>query len=106
MKHVFILCIGLALSAASCKKKSYAPRYTAAYITGIDFRKCMCCGGPMITFSDTTEPYAAAYKIVRNNWEELGITDSTQFPVKVQILYKVDTASCDGKFITITALKK
>lgn len=60
----------------------------------------------MITFSDTTEPYAATYKLVRNNWEELGITDSTEFPLRVHILYTVDSASCDGKFITIKAIKK
>jgi hypothetical protein len=106
MKHVFILCIGLALSAASCKKKSYAPRYTAAYITGIDFRKCMCCGGPMITFSDTVTPYAASYKLITNNWEELGITDSTVYPVKVLITYTPDADRCNGQFITITGIKK
>lgn len=106
MRNLLIISLALFLSAASCRKKTYQAVYTPAIITGIDYRKCMCCGGPMITFSDTTTPYAATYKLVTNNWEELGITDSTVYPVKVFITYRPDADRCNGQFITITGIKK
>lgn len=99
---ISLLCLGM---TQSCKKKRYSPKFTDAIITGIDYRKCMCCGGPMITFTDDPAPYSSDFKLLSNSIEELGISNSTQFPIYVSVVWEEDTSRCKGYFIKLKAHK-
>ncbi len=59
-------------------------------ITGSDLRKCICCGGLMITFDSNPLPYAAPFKLIENA-EHLDIKPNDKFPLYVQIVWHTDT---------------
>lgn len=105
MKYYIITITAILLASvfsfASCKKKVYKPQFEDAIITGWDYRKCMCCGGLMITFANDPKPYSADFKLISNPNQDLGISDSTTFPMNVKVVWEKDTVRCSGQFIQI-----
>lgn len=85
---------------SACAKKTYTPQYQDAIITGMDYRKCACCGGLMITFSSDPVPYSADFKLISNRNSELGISDTDTFPIFVKTIWETDSTRC-GQFVKI-----
>lgn len=78
---------------------------TNAVITGVDYRKCACCGGLMITFTEDTVPYSATFYDIKDLPANAGITERSIFPMKVKVAYKKLNEAC-GNFVSITAIQK
>ncbi|MBS1533177.1 MAG: hypothetical protein JSU01_22955 [Bacteroidetes bacterium] len=84
-----ILAALLFLAFAGCKKNYFKPH--ALYdgvITGYDLRKCMspACGGLFITIKNDTSQYRTSQTL-----SQLGIDESSKFPIAVELNYKRDT---------------
>ena len=76
-------------------------------ITGYDMRACICCGGLMINFNGDTATYKDPYYLITNSSQQLGITDTTSFPIRMQVDWVPDTTICDGvDHIKITRFKR
>jgi hypothetical protein len=84
-----------------CRKD---PSLKSAVITGYDLRVCVCCGGLMLNFNGETEPYKGDFYLVDNKPSELGITETTKFPVYIDVAYN-HLEKCNGAYITITGFK-
>lgn len=67
-----------------------------AIITGFDARRCLCCGGFMVTFSDNPTPYEADYYQWRPTDEEqnFGVTHASHFPLRVKISFQPKASDC------------
>jgi hypothetical protein len=103
MKRVLLIILLISFSFISCRKERTS--LIPAVITGFDERKCMCCGGLMISPKNNPAPYAEPFYLVANNPSEFGITDQSQFPIYIEIDWKVDTSGCPGK-IRITKFRR
>ena len=66
----------------------------SAQVTGIDFRRCACCGGTMITLEEDAAPYAEPFYQWYNTTEEFDIDVNTVFPIAVDIKFRVDPDQC------------
>ncbi|MFK7925181.1 MAG: hypothetical protein AB8H47_24705 [Bacteroidia bacterium] len=98
---------GMALLFFACQESNLGPPQTDAIITGYDARRCMCCGGYMITLSDDPEKYAEPYFQwnAQQEYDELDLEED--FPIYVKIDYTVNPDACsfaDG-WIEISDLK-
>jgi hypothetical protein len=76
--------------------------YVKAIITGYDMRKCACCGGLMVTFSNDPTPYSADFVLVETMPKGSTINESTKFPVHVCIKYEKLETSCGTVKIKVT----
>lgn len=94
-----ILCC---LLLGSCTKEIFQKK---AVITGFDYRKCACCSGLMVNFTNDTVPYRSAFSLVRNRAEDLGISRNGPFPVYVSIDF-VKEKGCNDQFIRVVRLKR
>jgi hypothetical protein len=103
--YILLLVFGLFLFP-SCNKKKTVPSFQKAVITGFDYRKCGCCGGLLINFSNNTNSFDGEYRLVSNDPVELGIDDSTVFPVYLKVRWEIDRSRCDGNYITIKEFEK
>jgi hypothetical protein len=69
-------------------------------ITGYDLRKCMCCSGPMITFTNDPKPYSAEFRLIDNE-DFLGISADDKFPIYLKVDWKANAGnSCNRIIIT------
>lgn len=79
-------------------------------ITGFDARACPCCGGLMINFKGETQPYKGEFHLIRNNPSELGITNTSTFPIYIKVDWTLQATGCaggtNGGIIIITRFKK
>jgi len=102
---ILVVVIAIAtLTNLGCKKgKTYM---NTAVITGFDLRTCACCGGLLLNFNGDTHSYEGNYFLVSNTPSQLGITDSTTFPVYMQVDWVKDTLACLSNTITITRFVK
>jgi hypothetical protein len=83
MKNRFVFPISLAVLILSCTYFRAEPEYlNDAVITGFDGRKCMCCGGLIINFNHEIKSYAGEFYLLENLPSEMGIDDSTKFPMR------------------------
>lgn len=48
-----------------------------------------------------TVPYRSEFKLISNDPAELGISDSTKFPVRAKALWHNDDTKCIGTFVYI-----
>ena len=91
----------LYLLCFSCNKtESLDTDWTSAIITGQDVRRCACCGGFMITFSDDPDPYDADFHLWQEDFqwieETFGISAGSDFPLAVEIQYRLVENPCKG----------
>ena len=101
-KLLAILCSAIALAA--CKKSNVHPYQHDAVLTGYDMRLCPspACGGLLLTIKSDT-PY---YFHTNSTLAELGISESTKFPINVSLNYKPDTGILKTfHYIIITQIK-
>ena len=103
---VFIIFVATTIS---CRKqdcnKPQPNTLTNAIITGVDFRRCACCGGLMITFTNDSIPYSAAFYDIKDLPSSAGISEQSTFPIKVKVAYSKVSQSC-GNFVNITTLER
>lgn len=88
-----------------CDKPNTSQTLTDGIITGMDYRKCACCGGLMITFSNDPKPYSAEFFNIGQMPPNTGISDSSTFPIYVKVKYSKPTSTC-GNIIDISILEK
>ena len=93
MKTLFIfLC--LALCFTGCKKINQAPPYhSTGVLTGIDNDYCpsLACNVIKVTINNDTAKNPPAFYLTGSTLPQMGISDSTRFPIKVNLDYKPDT---------------
>jgi len=77
---------------------------TDAIITGYDIRACSCCGGLMMTFDGTTQPYQGNFKLIADV-TGFNIKENDSFPIYVSV-DTVNEERCFGKYIKITRLER
>lgn len=104
----FLMLFGLFMvncNTPDCRKPDPPSTLTDAIITGVDYRKCACCGGLMITFTNDPKPYSAAFNNIGQMPPNTGITENSEFPIYVKVKYSKSTANC-GNAIDISILKR
>ncbi len=102
---IFLLIISLLV--ISCKHKpsnGCKEGYTKAIITGYDMRKCACCGGLMLTFSNDSKPYSSDFVLIEGLPNGTSINESTTFPLNVCVKYEKQESSCGTVKIKVTDL--
>ncbi len=92
-------------NSPDCDKPTTTSTLTDGIITGVDYRKCACCGGLMITFSNDPKPYSAEFFNIGQMPPNTGISDSSEFPIYVKLKYSKSNANC-GNAIDISILEK
>ena len=102
---IFTVCV-LGLSACVNQKTNQGNGKTTtmennqntveAIIIGFDARRCQCCGGFMVTFSNDPTPYKADHYQWRpkQGQENFGVSHSSKFPMRVKIKYKAVASDC------------
>lgn len=88
---VFFLCCSFSIS---CSENDIPEDHVAAIITGIDARRCACCGGAMITLSDNDELYLEPYYQWYDYTRELDLSFDSSFPVNVYVQFNEDNSQC------------
>lgn len=93
-----LLIVGMFFVAACCKPhpNENGPckvGYSKAILTGYDTRKCVCCGGLMLTFTNDAKPYSSEFYLVESLPEGKGISDASTFPI--QVCVKVEKINSD-----------
>lgn len=93
-----LLAITFLLNITGCNKDNSSSKsyMNEGIITGYDLKTCQCCGGLMINFHNDTALYSDPYYLIDNESSTLGISDSTEFPVKMKVDWVKDTAVCGG----------
>ena len=100
-----IACAGIAAILTGGCKKSADTHATDAVITGYDYRKCSCCGGLMISFSNDPQPYHNSFYLIRHLPDNAGIGEQTTFPVYAKVIWQPVTGGC-GQSIDIISISK
>lgn len=96
-KLCLLLLAAISLLGVSCKHKPLPvckEGYTKAIITGYDMRKCACCGGLMLTFSNDPKPYSSDFVLIDGMPNGSGIGENTVFPLNVCVKYEKQESSC------------
>jgi hypothetical protein len=85
---ILILCVGLMFEG--CKKGNQLP-YQATLI-GYNPRMCptLACGGLMINIENDTLKNPS-YRLINKTLLQLGIPESTKFPINIRLNWKPDT---------------
>jgi len=78
----------------SCESGVESTDLVEATVTGIDFRRCACCGGAMLTLSDDGTKYSAPYYQWHGNLEKFGIPTDSEFPMPVLVKFDLDEDQC------------
>jgi hypothetical protein len=102
-----LMVLAFAIMGACCKPKpvsSCKEGYTKAIITGYDMRKCACCGGLMITFSNDDKPYSSDFVLVNSLPTGTTINESSKFPMSVCIKYEKLESPCGMVKLRVTNL--
>lgn len=109
LKPILLVLVFFSLIAVNCNKKDcrkpQPETLKDAIITGVDYRKCACCGGLMITFTSNPKPYSAEFYNIGQMPPNTDISDSSEFPIYVKVKYTKSTANC-GNAIDISVLQK
>lgn len=102
----FIICLGVVV--AGCKKtsdttpKTRALTESSASIIGINRLPCQNveCGGIEVTING---PEQSQNFLIYSSMSALGITDSTKFPINVELKWQPDTSPLRGpNYITVS----
>jgi hypothetical protein len=104
-----LIALGLFLLIAGCKKSSVNPYHNTGVITGYDLRLCPSplCGGLLITIKNDTAKNAPPYYHIASTLAQLGINESTKFPINVYLDYKPDTGAYGSYgYIIVTHIKQ
>jgi hypothetical protein len=105
---ILIFCLGLII--AGCKKGSVSPGpyQSQGVLTGYDLRMCPSplCGGLLITIKNDTSKNPPPFYHINSSLAQLGISESTQFPINVSLNYKPDTGIfATYNYIIVTQIK-
>ncbi|MEL6590020.1 MAG: hypothetical protein AAFQ68_08075 [Bacteroidota bacterium] len=97
MKLLAIPLLGMVMLLTACYDNpvSLGLATQDGLITGLDARRCMCCGGYMITLTDNGEPYAEPYFQWRPPADfDIIDLEAADFPIKIQFSYELDEDAC------------
>ena len=103
MKKILIVLFFFVSVFTACKKNENPPAndgFSDGTITGIDFRKCMCCGGYFIKI-DTIQ-----YRFYENPDTNIIKLDGAVFPIYVKLKWKLKNNPCLSDLIDVLLLKK
>lgn len=104
MKRLMLIA-GLLLTLTACKKSNVAPYSSQGTITGYDHGECPMCGGLEITIkNDTTKNPLSFYRIDKT-LTQLGISESTKFPINVSLNWQRETEPTGTTYITVSQIK-
>jgi hypothetical protein len=104
----FIFILGLAVVIWGCKKTGQAQYQSRGVITGYDLRLCPfpLCGGMFINIHSDTAKNGLSYYKINSSLQQLGISDSTKFPINVELNWKPDTLPFSKyNYILVTKIK-
>ena len=108
MKRLLIpLCL-FCLFAACKKSTTVTPYSSSGAITGYDPGMCAspACGGLLITIKNDTAKNPPPYYHINSTLAQVGIKESTKFPISVSLDYKPDTGVFYSyHYIVVTHIK-
>ena len=89
--RILLICLGV--WAVGCKKNTETPYKTQGVIIGYDMRECPSpgCGGLEVKIKNDTAKKPPPFYLVGSTLQQLGISESTKFPINVTFSYKPDT---------------
>ena len=101
MKFSKLLIFGIIVAFISCSDENKQMGLTdVGTITGIDYRKCMCCGGWFIEINSETYRFN---ELPKNSNLNLNIE---VFPIEVNLDWVVDENACIGDEIIVNRIEK
>lgn len=105
MKKLIFICLLLAVTG--CKRTDEKPSYESeGTITGYDLRTCAMCGGLEITIKNDTTKNAPPFYEINSSLQQLGISEITPFPIKVNLNWKRDTSPLGAyNYIVVSQIK-
>ena len=95
----------LALIGAGCKKKDIGPYQSQGTLTGYDQEMCSFCGGIDITIANDTSKNPRSFYRINKTLQQLGISESTKFPIPVSLNWTHDTSFGAGTYIIVSRIK-
>ncbi|KAA8485594.1 hypothetical protein BDE36_0377 [Arcticibacter tournemirensis] len=91
--------------ATNCKKSNNGIATSNANIMGYDLSTCTFCGGIKVSISGDTTKNAPSFYRTNQSFRAMGITDSSSFPIPVQIQWQRDLTRTAGNYIILTQVK-
>lgn len=102
MKRLIFL-FGFVLAA--CKKTEIVAYESNGTISGYDYAACAMCGGLKIVIKNDTTKNALSFYRINKTLTQLGISESTSFPVYVRLSWQHDTNLIGGNYIFVSNIK-
>ena len=99
MKNLFLIAILALMIGCSGSTNNEESKYKEAIITGVDMRKCLCCGGWFIKIDSVEYNFATIPEGAEVN------LNTESLPLTVLIQYNLRTEGCTN-IIDITRMKK
>jgi len=113
MKLIIICLLCLGTLYFSCKKNKVSPltgyKTNPAELVGMNMGMCpeLSCGGMIIHIDNDTSKNAPDRYLYNGTLPNLGISDTTKFPINVTLTWKRDTGIAGSyNFIVIGAIKR
>lgn len=103
----FVILLIFSIGFFACKKSNILPFKNEGTIIGYDARLCASpmCGGLLISIKNDTTSNPPVYYHINSTLQQLGINESTTFPINVSFNYKPDTGIYDTyHYIVITQI--
>jgi hypothetical protein len=108
---ICLLCVGMLFLA--CKKNKVSPLTGYKTNSGelLHYNEAACpevfCGGMLIHIDDDTSKNAPDHYLYNGTLQNLGISDTTKFPINVTLTWKRDTGLYGSyNFILIAKVKR
>ncbi|WP_184548257.1 hypothetical protein [Mucilaginibacter sp. FT3.2] len=95
----------LVLIGAGCKKTNIGPYQSQGTLTGYDREMCPFCGGIDITIANDTSKNPRSFYRIDKTLQQLGISESTKFPINVSLNWTHDTRLGAGSYIIVSQIK-
>lgn len=101
-----LFCLSGVWQLSSCKKNHNF--LSNASVIGVDYAMCPCCGGFKVHIDGVGYPPGSSYFLADGMPAGSGITDSSQFPIRVKIAWKMDTlaTACTGRIDIISLIRE
>ena|ERR1700743_808088 len=103
MKHKALVLFVVLAVFAGCKKNGEPQTISHGTLTGYDMATCAFCGGIKITITDDTTKMPPPFYRINGTLSQMGIAETTAFPINVTLNWKKDTSALKaGNYVIVS----